>query len=200
MDRLYSSSFYGLPAAGAIPSGYNGYGVIGQGSVPQSLQKFPAYRQADWRGKQRMEQMAAMGLPINTDPSRVRKETALSLAMGRPISSTTMPQPWGTWGAFGSREEIPVSTSNISRVSQKRESTKEEAPEGYLRNRFGYLEKDYGKEGYTRNRYGYWEKNPNQQPNYSEVPQMPEQNQSWRMSLLGSGPTLGFPQQNFSYL
>lgn len=40
----------------------------------------------------------------------------------------------------------------------ERAKLEEETPEGYMRNKYGYLEKDYTKENYAKNRYGYWEK------------------------------------------
>lgn len=200
MDRLYSSNFYGVPAAGAAPSGYGGYGVLGQGVVPQSLQQSPAYKQTDWRGRQRMEQMVAMGLPFNTDPSRVRAESALSLAMGRPIASTTMPQPWGTWG--------PLSAGNVSstgkiKYSDQREREEEikrtintppekpdAAPEGYVRNSYGYLEPSswYNKDGTKKTAQEYKEKT-------KQTPTAPPMPQQQPFNLFSQLPTLPFPQQ-----
>ena len=110
MARLYSTNFYSRPETGFAPSAapYGASGTlaafrdVGLSGLKQSL----PYKQTDWRGRQRMEQMVAMGLPFNTDPSRVRAEPALTSAMGgRPIYSTSMPQPWGTWGGFGQNEE-----------------------------------------------------------------------------------------------
>jgi hypothetical protein len=34
------------------------------------------------------------------------------------------------------------------------------APDGYMYNQFGYLEKDYSKEGFKKNEYGYWVEDP----------------------------------------
>ena len=110
MARLYSTNFYSRPETGfapsVAPSGAAGtfaaFGDVGLSGLKQSL----PYKQADWRGRQRMEKMVGMGLPFNTDPSRVRAEPALTSAMGgRPIYSTSMPQPWGTWSGFGQKEE-----------------------------------------------------------------------------------------------
>jgi hypothetical protein len=168
------------------------------------LRNSPAYKQADARGRQRMEQAVEMGLPAQTDISRARRTGTVTMDR-RPEYVATRPQAWGTWGGVGPQEELPVSIPNIPRISKKGETPKEEAPEGYFRNRYGYLEKDYSKDGYTRNRFGYWQKtgiskSSEKQLQSSELPPMPTQDNFWRMSLLDGGPTIGFPQQTFSYL
>ena len=77
---------------------------------------------------------------------------------GRPIYSTSMPLPWGTWGGVGGGEERPVKLKEPIGIPSQREQPSKEAPEGYTRSRYGYLEKDYSKEGYEKDRYGYWQK------------------------------------------
>ena len=51
-------------------------------------------------------------------------------------------------------------TQTVDSVGQEsqREQPSMETPEGYIRNRSGYLEKDYSEEGYEKDRYGYWQK------------------------------------------
>ena len=40
------------------------------------------------------------------------------------------------------------------------QSEPRKAPDGYMYNQFGYLEKDYSKEGFKKNEYGYWVEDP----------------------------------------
>jgi hypothetical protein len=68
------------------------------------LRNSPAYKQADARGRQRMEQAVEMGLPANTDISRVQR-VGYDVAGRRPIYAAPRPQAWGTWGALGSTQE-----------------------------------------------------------------------------------------------
>jgi len=55
--------------------------------------------------------------------------------------------------AFG---QVARQRNEIKRA--ERAKLEEETPEGYMRNKYGYLEKDYTEEGYVKNRYGYWER------------------------------------------
>jgi hypothetical protein len=204
------------------------------------LRNSPAYKQADARGRQRMEQAVEMGLPAQTDISRARRTGTVTMDR-RPEYFATRPQSWGTWGALGStqkaggyseetvkekeqeilnraardpRRRMGFGVSEMASPEEKRASqilderakqnapTPEPAPEGYIRNRYGYLEPEEwytsdSKTGTTRKKtLQEYRKSSKEKP----FPKMPEQDQSWRMSLLGGGPTLGFPQQTFSYL
>jgi hypothetical protein len=55
-----------------------------------------AYAQADPRGRQRMEQAVEMGLPANTDISRVQRTGMVDMDR-RPVFAAPRPQAWGTW-------------------------------------------------------------------------------------------------------
>jgi hypothetical protein len=68
-----------------------------------------AYAQADPRGRQRMEQAVEMGLPAQTDISRVRKTGIVGMDR-RPIFAAPRPQPFGTFGSIGMDEEPPTPT------------------------------------------------------------------------------------------
>jgi hypothetical protein len=107
---------------------------------------------------------------------------------------------------FGVSEMASPEEKRASQILDERAKqnapTPEPAPEGYIRNRYGYLEPEEwytsdSKTGTTRKKtLQEYRKSSKEKP----FPKMPEQDQSWRMSLLGGGPTLGFPQQTFSYL
>jgi hypothetical protein len=71
------------------------------------LRNSPAYKQADARGRQRMEQAVEMGLPAQTDISRARR-TGIVTMDRRPEYVATRPQPWGTHGSVGMNEEPPA--------------------------------------------------------------------------------------------
>lgn len=63
-----------------------------------------AYRQADPRGRQRMERAVEMGLPAQADINRIQRTGIVGMDR-RPVYAAPRPQPWGTWGALGGAQE-----------------------------------------------------------------------------------------------
>lgn len=135
---------------------------FGSGNLLPNITTSLGYQQADIRGRRRMESLFNMGLPLQSDINRVRLERVDQ--NGMRIYSAAPHQPWGTWGALSgltAKDGTPVSTGKFSKPltpPTPRRQPIMETPEGYIRNRYGYLEKDYSKEGYEKDRYGYWQK------------------------------------------
>ena len=159
MERIYSQGFYNK---------------FGSGQLEPDVRDSLAYRQASSRGRTQMRAMANMRLPTNTDPNRVRYEGS-NYNTGQPLYSAPMPQPWGTWGALSGpaeKEETPAATPTFP--SDNAPTPEKAAPEGYMYNKYGYLEKDYSKEGYNKNQYGYWNKtNPPEFPDPAQKAAQP---------------------------
>lgn len=161
MARIYSQ-----------PVPYNPYGGQLSSRPMEALRGSLPYKQTDWRGRQRMESLVSMRLPAQSDITQVRQ-------VGKrydnvPIYSAPMHQPWGKFGSIGMDRERekskPLSSGGggsqpaqqpVKQQSPEVGTPTEKTPEGYLRNRYGYLQKDYTKEGFERNRFGYW--TPSQQ-------------------------------------
>lgn len=148
-----------------------GFGLLGVDAAMNPLRSSLAYRQAGMEGKRRMEKVVSMGLPFNTDINKIQKVGVNP--SGSPIYAAPRPQPWGTWGPLGTTQgpsigpEYSGSTTErrrlvreaAKRASRKKTTLKpEEAKEGFVKNRAGYLEKDYSEEGYEKDEYGYWVK------------------------------------------
>jgi len=79
--------------------------------VTQSL----GYKQAGLEGKQRMELLAGMGLPMQSDINRLRYEGS-NYYTRSPIYSAAPHQPWGSWGALSgptTEDGSPVTTGKF---------------------------------------------------------------------------------------
>jgi hypothetical protein len=168
-----------------------------------ALRDSPIMLQADPRAQRRMMENVAKGLPADVDPQRVF----------RTFADPSMPQ-YGTFlgasGGFGGgwgQVGLPQTGSTKSERDAARrggdsgetEIARREAPEGYVRNRFGYSEpKGWYNEDGTKMTESEYRKS--KMKKYGQAmqpaPSMPAQNDSWKFSLLGGGPMLNWPYPN----
>jgi hypothetical protein len=126
----------------------------------QSLRNSLAYRQAGMEGKQRMEKVVSMGLPFNTDINKIQK-VGYDWQMRRNVYAAPRPQPWGTWGPMMKTSERTTSGLTSKPLPPLRDkSPRDEAPKGYIRNKYGYLEPE---EWYTEDDSGALRKKTEQE-------------------------------------
>jgi hypothetical protein len=88
----------------------------------RQLRESLAYKQSGIEGKRRMERLATMGLPVNTDINKIQ-QVGYDLSRRQPIYQAPRPQSWGTYGNVGVEEDRKGPSPSPSGGPQPQKST-----------------------------------------------------------------------------